>query len=210
MSLAHELYPHIDTALRRVRRLHRITCKCLGLEDFISTLPLPAILLDWELAPLYYNRAGCRAAALWNGSDPLLKLSIREFKVPKDLLSVVEEIRIRQTLVSSNSTERVVLHPSLPRLKAHVSVRRLRSLNCRTAVFVIRFETEASQEPNLARFARLSPKECELALMVNEGKSNQEIADTLGRQLNTVKSELHSVFKKLGIPSRARLMAMLR
>jgi hypothetical protein len=30
--------------------------------------------------------------------------------------------------------------------------------------------------------------------MVNEGKSNQDIADALGRQLNTVKSELHSVF----------------
>ena len=34
--------------------------------------------------------------------------------------------------------------------------------------------------------------------MVTEGKSNQEIADALGRQLNTVKSELHSVFKKAG------------
>jgi DNA-binding CsgD family transcriptional regulator len=46
--------------------------------------------------------------------------------------------------------------------------------------------------------------------MVNEGKSNQEIADALGRQLNTVKSELHSVFRKLEILSRARLIALLR
>jgi DNA-binding CsgD family transcriptional regulator len=46
--------------------------------------------------------------------------------------------------------------------------------------------------------------------MVSEGKSNQEIADALGRQLNTVKSELVSVFIKLEIPNRARLMALLR
>ena len=46
--------------------------------------------------------------------------------------------------------------------------------------------------------------------MVSDGMSNQEIADALGRSLNTVKSELHAVFKKLEIPSRARLMALLR
>jgi len=46
--------------------------------------------------------------------------------------------------------------------------------------------------------------------LVCAGESNQEIAETLGRSVNTVKSELHAIFKKLGIPSRARLMALLR
>jgi len=46
--------------------------------------------------------------------------------------------------------------------------------------------------------------------LVCEGQSNQEIADAVGRAVNTVKSELHTIFKKLGIPSRARHITLLR
>jgi DNA-binding CsgD family transcriptional regulator len=211
MTTVQALYPHIDTAYRRLSRLQSATCIRRGLEDFVSMLPLPTILLDWQLAPLYHNGAARRAAALWSGTDPQLKLTSREFKTPPDLLAVLEQMQITNAASSVTFRERIVVHPRVPGLQVHLSVRDLRSAHHEKPSFIIRFETNGlSQDGKLATLTRLSPRERELALMVSEGKSNQEIADALGRRLNTVKSELHSVFTKLEIPSRARLMALLR
>ena len=211
MTTLQALYAHIDTGYRRVSRLQTATCARRGLEDFFSMLPLPTILLDWQLSPLYHNGAARQAAALWSGTDPQLKLTSREFKMPPDLLAVLEEMRMKRTAGSTTFRELTVAHPSLPGFKARFSVGGSRSPYLGKPSFVIRFETNgAGQDGKLATLTRLSPRERELALMVSEGKSNQEIADALGRQLNTVKSELHSIFKKLEIPSRARLMALLR
>ena len=211
MATLQALYPHIEAAHRRVSRLQGVTCTRRGLEKFVSMLPLPTILVDWGLAPLYHNAAARLAAARWNGIDPHLKLTIRELKMPADLLAVLEEMRAKGIACSPTLRERTVAHPSLPGFKARLSARALRSPHLGRPSFVIRFEnTGASQDGKLVTLTRLSPRERELALMVSEGKSNQEIADALGRQLNTVKSELHSVFRKLEIPSRARLMVLLR
>lgn len=207
MATVQALYPHIETAFRRLSRLQNATTVRRGLEDVVSMLPLSTILLDWHLSPLYHNAAARRAAALWSGIDPQLKLLSRKLKVPRDLLNALEDMRA----AGSTFRERIVAHSSLPGFKARLSMRALRSPHPGRPSFVIHFESDdATQNGKLDTLTRLSPRERELALMVNEGKSNQEIADALGRQLSTVKSELYSVFKKLEIPSRARLMALLR
>jgi DNA-binding CsgD family transcriptional regulator len=132
--------------------------------------------------------------------------------MPADLLSVLAEMRREQASCRSPvPRERLVQHPKHPDLKARLSLRHELRSDGEGHRFVVRFETDRlGRSEKLATLTRLSPCERELALMVNEGKSNQEIADALGCQLNTVKSELHSVFRKLEIPSRARLIALLR
>jgi DNA-binding NarL/FixJ family response regulator len=49
-----------------------------------------------------------------------------------------------------------------------------------------------------------------LAPLVCDGRSNQEIADESGLSLETVKKHLHSIFSKLEVPSRSRLMTLMR
>jgi DNA-binding CsgD family transcriptional regulator len=217
MAAVEALHPHIDAAYRRVNRLQSATGLRRGLEDFVSTLPLAIILLDWQLAPLYHNAAAREAVAHWSGAHPHLKLTHREFKIPADLHAILVEIRTERTQPPRRDPglatfrERTVVHSSLPGFQAVLSMTALRSPHFGKPSFVIRFEANGtSQGGKLAVLTHLSPRERELALMVREGQSNQEIADTLGRQLNTVKSELHSIFKKLQIPSRARLNALLR
>lgn len=56
----------------------------------------------------------------------------------------------------------------------------------------------------------LTPPERAIALLVCEGCSNAEIARRLSKSVLTVKTQLNSVFRKLGVESRTRLMAMLR
>jgi DNA-binding NarL/FixJ family response regulator len=62
----------------------------------------------------------------------------------------------------------------------------------------------------LAQLARLTKREQDLARLVCDGRSNQEIADESGLSLETVKKHLHSIFCKLEVPSRSRLMALMR
>jgi DNA-binding NarL/FixJ family response regulator len=49
-----------------------------------------------------------------------------------------------------------------------------------------------------------------LTRLVCDGRSNQEIADEAGLSLETVKRHLHSIFCKLEVSSRSRLMALMR
>lgn len=56
----------------------------------------------------------------------------------------------------------------------------------------------------------LTPPERAIALLVCEGCSNAEIAHRLSKSVLTVKTQLNSVFRKLGVESRTRLMARLR
>ncbi|MSU49243.1 MAG: response regulator transcription factor [Opitutus sp.] len=56
----------------------------------------------------------------------------------------------------------------------------------------------------------LTPSEREIALLICEGGSNQEIARQLKKSQLTIKKQATSVFAKLGVPSRTRLIALLR
>jgi DNA-binding NarL/FixJ family response regulator len=63
---------------------------------------------------------------------------------------------------------------------------------------------------SLSHLVRLTIREQNLARLVCDGHSNQEIADESGLSLETVKKHLHSIFCKLQVPSRSRLMALMR
>ncbi len=214
------IHPYIDAAYRRVNLLQSQRCARRGLEEFIALLPLPAVLVDWGLTPLFHNTASREAAARWNGAGPHDKPSPDEFAVPADLLAAIETMKedwttaLRAGPGPTIFLERTVPHARHPGLRALLSMTTLRSPHFGKPSFIIRFETDAARgggpTGKLTALTRLSRRERDLALMVSDGLSNQEIADSLGRSLNTVKSELHSVFKKLEVPSRARLMALLR
>jgi len=61
-----------------------------------------------------------------------------------------------------------------------------------------------------AAFAGLSPAELMVALQLAQGCSNREIATALGKSETTVKHQVSACLRKLGVPSRARLIALLR
>lgn len=61
-----------------------------------------------------------------------------------------------------------------------------------------------------AGVVKLSPAECEVVARVARGFSNREIAHALSKSEGTVKNQLSSVYRKLGISRRTRLMMMFR
>jgi DNA-binding NarL/FixJ family response regulator len=58
--------------------------------------------------------------------------------------------------------------------------------------------------------AELSPAERVVAMQVAQGLTNKEIARVLGKSEITVKHQVSSIFAKLGVPSRGRLIVLLR
>jgi two-component system nitrate/nitrite response regulator NarP len=52
----------------------------------------------------------------------------------------------------------------------------------------------------------LSPRECEVAQLIERGLSNKEIARELSLSVGTVKLHIHSIFLKLNIKKRQGLI----
>lgn len=58
--------------------------------------------------------------------------------------------------------------------------------------------------------ANLTPAEARVLELVLAGLANKEIASELNRAEATIKNQVASILRKHGVPSRARLMAVLR
>lgn len=63
--------------------------------------------------------------------------------------------------------------------------------------------------PDAPELSPLSPAERVVATCLRRGLSNKEIAVALGKSEFTVKHQVSSCLVKLGVSSRARLMALL-
>lgn len=59
-------------------------------------------------------------------------------------------------------------------------------------------------------YEKLTAAEQRVAQHVAQGFSNKEIAEALGKAEPTVKHQVSSILRKAGVPSRARLIALLR
>src|SRR5215831_20874125 len=73
----------------------------------------------------------------------------------------------------------------------------------------LRAAGETSQRRRPEVWDQLSPQELQIASMAAEGLSNREIAERLYLSPRTVGSHLYRLFPKLGITSRAQLVAAL-
>jgi DNA-binding NarL/FixJ family response regulator len=58
--------------------------------------------------------------------------------------------------------------------------------------------------------ARLTPREREIAALIDEGLSNRTIAERLSLETATVKNHVHNILEKLGVSSRGEAAAALR
>ena len=100
-------------------------------------------------------------------------------------------------------------HPSLP--EAEIIYTKARNVSVEAGCFVVR---SASKPGNggigpPATLDRLTVSEQAVTDLVAAGRSNDEVAATLGLSVHTVRSHLRSVFPKLGVASRSELAALI-
>jgi DNA-binding CsgD family transcriptional regulator len=218
-----ELCPEIERAENRVMRLEVDRSAYFALEDLVRDLPLPVVLLGWDLQPKFQNRSGLEICAAWRNGGAMPAVKSERVEPPEEVLAACSEMKAewRKSLASHNlrgpATERTIAHARAS-ISANVRMTRSESTRLADPGFLITFEIKRggsphlsiSREPILAALTPLTPREREIAILCGEGMTNAEIAAASCRSVGTIKAELHSVFKKLGVRTRTELAVTLR
>ena len=224
MKLIRQLYAQFRTALDRLRSLERERVVRVAFEKFMRRVPLPTILLRWNLRLVYQNQAAADFCSVWQRGTERARLIKTKAALPSEILDRCRTLKKRweqlSPLNASHSAfkDEVVHHPTRRHLRATISLKQISSAGLARPHFLIEFENlrrfvvskDEVDGTRLSHLVRLTRREQELARLVCDGRSNQEIADKSSLSLETVKKHLHSVFRKLEVSSRSRLIAMMR
>jgi len=226
MKLLQQLYPQFLTALCRLRSLEREHSLRMDLEEFLSRLPLPTILLRWNLKPIYQNRAARDFCAVWEKGPEEAQLTKAASPIPSEILDRCRLLKQQWAAAQPRTfsgpetgfKEERVHHPQSPHLRATLHLRQLSSIGVAQPHFLIECEDLRRQaaprggqaSSRLPHLVRLTRREQEVARLVCEGRTNQEIADDACLSLPMVKKHLHAIFRKLEVTSRSRLIALMR
>jgi DNA-binding CsgD family transcriptional regulator len=225
VRLLRELYPQFMAALCRIESLEHERSVRMDFEAFMKRLPLPTIILKWNLRPIYLNRAAREFLTVWEKGPAEAKRTKAISQIPSAILDRCRLLKQqlvnaeRRTLSDTGITfkEEQIHHPRLPHLRATIRLRHLRSAGVVRPHFLIDCE-DLSRNGNrnsapamwrLPTIARLTMREQEVARLVCNGKSNKEIADTAHLSVAMVKKHIHAIFRKLEVPSRSRLVALM-
>lgn len=224
MKLLRQLYPQFLAALRGLESLERERCVRADFEEFLRGLPLPTIILRWNLKPIYQNKAAREFCAVWEKGPEEAKRTKATSPIPVEILDrcrvlkqewMDAQLRMRSEQ-RADFKEEQVHHSRSPHLRATIQLKQINSVGVAGPHFLIACEDlcrngERSGRLGLSRLpglARLTRREREVAQLACEGRSNKEIAQNACLSLPTVKKHLHSVFRKLAVPSRSRLVLL--
>jgi DNA-binding CsgD family transcriptional regulator len=223
VRLLKQLYIYFKLALHRLERLHRHRLARAAAEQLLHRIPLAVLLLDWDLKVIYSNDPARESCILWNGGKKKAMPAEQTLRVPAVLLKECRRWRERWYAEmlereKSGGGPQTIHHPKAPQWRADIHLVYRQTGNTAKPVFRIQFEDGGSAQAesgefwaaNLAQLVRLTPRERELVQLVCEGASNKEIAGKLFRSEATVKKQLNTLFKKLGVSSRGRLIALAR
>ena len=225
VKLLRELYPQFMTALCRIESLERERSVRIDFEAFLSRLPLPTIILQWNLKPIYQNQAAREFCAIWEKGPEEARLTKAASPIPCAILDRcrllkqqwMEAKRRNLSGLRTIFKEERIHHPRLTYLRAIVRLRDVKSAGVARPHFLIECEDlsrngnqgNGSGMSRLPALTRLTKREQEIARLVCTGQSNKEIADAAHLSVAMVKKHLHMVFRKLEVPSRSRLVALM-
>lgn len=221
MKRLRQLYAQFQTALGRLPPSEREHTVRVALEQFMRRVPLPTILLRWNLRLVYCNQSASDFCSVWQRGAEQTRLIKSEAPLPPEVLDRCRMLKERWEQLNPLSfptavfKDELVHHPKRCHLRATISLKQISSAGVARPHFLVEFEDlrgadlrhEVGTLPHLVQLTR---REQQLARLVCDGRSNQEIADESGLSLETVKKHLHNVFGKLEVTSRSRLMALMR
>ncbi len=224
MKVLRQLYPQFLIVLDRIRSLERERLARMAFEEFLGRLPLPTMLLRWNLKLIYRNRAARDFCAVWEKGCEQARLIKPRSAIPSEILDRCRALKQqwrhaqRRNAPPTRFKEERVHHPRSPHLRATLHLKQLGSVGVAQPHFLIACEDlrrHAAPRAGLAisrlpHLAQLTSREQEVARLVCDGRSNQEIADHAGLSLATIKKHVHAIFRKLEVPSRSRLMTLMR
>ena len=220
-----ELHPHIETVINRLLALEEERARRRCLEEFNHHLPFALMFLNWDLAPIYVNQAAFEHSAIWNfGQDKARAYQPRAvFHIPAEIYQACTALKAdwlatqagREPDVARLGETVCVAHATVLGLSASVRLHVGQEDRAAFPGFIVYLENKSEapgpgQFPAHSALACLSVAEREIARAVCEGLGNEEIASRLRKSVKTVKGQLTSIYKKLGVTGRGQLFVRLR
>ena len=224
IKLLRRLYAEFNIALRRIRSLEREHSARAAFETFLRRLPLPTMLLRWNLKLAYQNKAAREFCMAWR-VGPIASRELKaEGPVPDEILDGCRRLKRRWEKASGvNAAQPAIAqesfhHPEWDHLRVTITIAQVNTVGFTRPNFLVQCEEirvpaadgPPSADTTLAHLARLTSREQEVTRLACEGRTNQEIANESCLSVQMVKKHLHSIFRKLEVPSRSRLMALMR
>ena len=231
MEFLRDLREGLGGCIHRLRNQHRerLTADCL--KVVVEMMPVPVLLLDWQLDPICFNPEARQLCAEWlHGARAARMFKATEFSdVPDEIVRAClekkkwlsEPVSVRQRSVDRFAPPFLnVPHPSRPDLFAQVELIDARKDMIGMPHFLVRLQRAPtgalmspdagpSHRPALAVLSCLSPCEREIAQQVQVGLTNDEVARKLSKSVSTVKMQLQSIFRKVGVTNRTELAARM-
>jgi DNA-binding CsgD family transcriptional regulator/transposase len=218
IELFKKIHPHVETVLKRLLPTHKEQTKAQWLGEFAQHLPLPLLLLDWNLEPIYINREALDQCACWNfGPAKARSYDPRAvFRAPSEVLRTCEKLKVLWLEESTPAgrpeqqrLSRQVSHPLVAEFSATITVQTDSKGLISKPGFLVYFDQRKTPDPQLARAERtamwrLTSAERDLVQLASAGLSNKDIAVQLHKSINTVKHQMTSVYSKLGINGRGK------
>ena len=214
------LQPHFACVIRRLAKNQETRLIDVSLRHFMSSLPTATLILDWNLKVMHYNSVASDLCLRWkNGVNASLYKIPRRIQVPGDILAELERMRpsiMAQKWAQAPSGRRSLhldyQHPSSRHLSASIEFLPSRSLSLSKGTFLVILKEEHALDEGGAvsdKLNSLTKRERECALLAAQGLHNRDIATKLGKSEITVRNQLSSIYRKLGIDTRHKLIAAL-
>jgi len=219
LNLLRSFYPQFQTALHRIRSLEHEHAARMAFEEFLGRLPLPTILLQWDLKTVYLNKAAREFCELWKEGPEKARVLKAIAPIPPEILDRCRVLKkrwehsFRGHELRAMERHEVVRNQRWPQLRATVNLRQLDSTGVARPQFFVECEElgrARERGRRLPHLAQLTRREQQVARLACDGCNNQEIADQLALTVAMVKKHLYAMFRKLEVSSRSRLMALMR
>ncbi len=185
LKLVRRLYPQFLAALRRVESLERERSVRVNFQQFLQRLPLPTMVLRWNLKLIYQNPAARDFYAVWEKGPEEAKRTKASSPIPSEILDRCRVLKqqwsnTQRQMHSGRQTELIeeqVHHPHSRNLRATIQLTQVKSANVARPHFLIACEDlhrngARFRRPQLFRlpaFARLTRREREVAQLACEG-----------------------------------------
>jgi DNA-binding CsgD family transcriptional regulator len=211
------IHPHFECIIRRLAGYQESRLVHNSLRRFMVGLPTATMILDWNLRPLHFSGVAAQLCFQWKqGAWASPIKAPKGIQVPGDILTAIEGMKPtlskkKPARKSSRSPIRAIHpHPHMSWFSATIEFLPSRTLTLTKGTFLVTLnetiplKTVATVSEKLEQ---LTIRERECAWLASEGLQNAEIAKQLGKSQITVRNQLTSIYKKLGLRSRYKLIA---
>src|SRR6266853_5417532 len=126
MKRLRKLYTQFQTALGRLRSSEREHTVRVALEQFMRRVPLPTVLLRWNLRLVYRNQAAAESCAVWQRGPSEARFIKLKAPLPPEVLNQCRVLKKRWEQLSplglapANFWDEAVRHPTRRDLRATI------------------------------------------------------------------------------------------